>query len=80
MRRLIDAGKPYSLTVFPDADHGMLTFEDKDGERLYTGYAPGYFTAEVDALKRLAGEPGSPQTQRAVQWTALQAFGAGDED
>ncbi len=55
LRSLVDAGKPYSLRIFPDSDHGMLTFEEQDGERVYTGYAPGYFEAEVEALRQLAG-------------------------
>jgi len=58
LRSLIDAGKPYSLSVFPNADHGMLTFTQKDGERVYEGYAPGYFESEVAALERLSA-PGS---------------------
>lgn len=55
LQSLIDSGKPYSLTIFPHADHGMLTFTEKDGERVYEGYAPGYFESEVNALTRLAG-------------------------
>ena len=65
LRSLIDAGKPYSLAVFPNADHGMLTFTERDGERVYEGYAPGYFESEVDALTRLAGI--SPQKTKAAR-------------
>ncbi len=64
LQSLIDAGKPYSLTVFPNADHGMLSFTESDGDRVYAGYAPGYFGSEVDALLRLAGiDP--PKTKAA---------------
>ena len=47
------AGRPVQLTVFEGADHGMLVFHEEDGRRVYTGYAPGYFSAEVDAARRL---------------------------
>ena len=33
----------------------MIMFEEKDGERVYTDYAPGYFRAEVDAALRFTG-------------------------
>lgn len=52
LRRLRESGKPYELTVFPGADHGMLVFEEHDGLRDYTGYAPGYFRAEVETALR----------------------------
>lgn len=55
LRRLIEGGKPLELVLFPDADHGMLEFDERDGERVYTGYAAGYFRTEVDAVKQLAG-------------------------
>lgn len=56
LRSLIAQGKPHSLTVFPDADHGMVVLHNNDGEIDVAGYAPGYFQAEVDELRRLAGE------------------------
>lgn len=56
LRSLIAQGKPYSLTVFPDADHGMVLLNDDDGEIDVVGYAPGYFQAELEELRRLAGE------------------------
>ena len=46
LERLQARGKPIDVRVFPDADHAMLLLPD--------GYAPGYFQAEVDAVKRLA--------------------------
>ena len=39
------------------ADHGMLTYTRDGDEVSYTGYVPGYFRQEVEALKRLSGEP-----------------------
>ncbi len=41
------AGRPIRTLVYDDADHGILLFEEADGERTLTGYAPGYFAAMV---------------------------------
>lgn len=54
LRALEDDGRPIELIVFENADHGMVTFDEVNGERVFTGYAPGYFQAEVDAVRRLA--------------------------
>jgi dienelactone hydrolase len=54
LRAYRDSGKPFELLVFDDADHGMLTFEEADGERVYTGYAAGYFQAEVENVLRMS--------------------------
>lgn len=56
LHSLIAQGKPHSLTVFPDADHGMVVLNDDDGEIDVVGYVPGYFQAEVGELRRLARE------------------------
>ncbi|MDH4047393.1 MAG: alpha/beta fold hydrolase [Gammaproteobacteria bacterium] len=56
LRSLIAQGKPLSLTVFPDADHGMVVLNDDDDETDVVGYAPGYFQAEVGELRRLASK------------------------
>lgn len=38
------AGRPFTLALYPGAEHGMTLFETApDGERLSTRYAPGYF-------------------------------------
>jgi dienelactone hydrolase len=59
LRRYSNQGKPFELVVFEGADHGMLTFEDIKGERVYTGYADGYFQAEVENVLRMSViEPG----------------------
>ena len=55
LERLRAAGKPYELTVYPGADHSMLLFTEEDGERVFTGYVPGYFPAMVDAARRHSG-------------------------
>ena len=60
VRRLRDEGKPYPLIVFAGAAHGMLEFEERDGERVYTGYASDYFKTEVSWARRLTGLEAMP--------------------
>lgn len=44
IRSLIDKGRPITLAVYPNAEHGMTEFEEgADGERVSTRYAHGYF-------------------------------------
>jgi dienelactone hydrolase len=52
LRRLIENGKPLELVLFPDADHGMLLFDEQEGERTYTRYAPDYFRTEVAVARK----------------------------
>jgi hypothetical protein len=52
--RLQRQGKPLTVRVFPNADHGMQDFIVIDGRRAPTGYAKGYFaslTAWIDAQR-----------------------------
>lgn len=53
--RLRASGKPIDLEIYPDADHGIVEFEEKDGERVYTRYAPGYFALESGWVREKAG-------------------------
>ena len=53
LRALESDGKPIELIVFENADHGMVTFEELNGERVVTGYAAGYFQAEIAAVHKL---------------------------
>lgn len=55
LERLRNAGKPFETKIYPNADHGILEFEEKDGERVYTGYSPGYFELEMEWVRRQAG-------------------------
>ena len=58
LREFRNSGKPFELILFDGADHGMLSFEERNGERTYTGYAAGYFEAEVENVLRMsAAEP-----------------------
>ena len=59
LRQLQARGKPFELVVYPGADHGILLFEEKDGERIYTGYAPDYFQKKVEWLRHQTGLDGS---------------------
>jgi uncharacterized protein len=45
IRSLIAEGLPFTLAVYPQAEHGMTLFEVAagSGERLSTRYTPGYF-------------------------------------
>lgn len=46
---LMAGGRPYALAIYPDAEHGMTLFETaKDGSRVSTRYAPGYFAMMRD--------------------------------
>jgi dienelactone hydrolase len=41
---LIEDGRPFTLALYPQAEHGMTLFEAAaDGERISTRYASGYF-------------------------------------
>lgn len=44
LKRLREQGKPFTTVVFPKADHGMQEFVVRDGQRVRTKYAQGYFT------------------------------------
>lgn len=50
IRSLIAEGLPFTLALFPQAEHGMTLFEiaPGSGERLSTRYAPGYFAMMRD--------------------------------
>jgi pimeloyl-ACP methyl ester carboxylesterase len=40
-----------SIVVFPAADHGIIEFEEKSGERIETRFSPGYFDLLVEWIK-----------------------------
>lgn len=43
--------------MFPKADHGILRFEETEGERRILGYEPAYLPMMVDWLRRQSGLP-----------------------
>ena len=63
IRSLIAEGLPFTLSVYPQAEHGMTLFEiaPGSGERLSTRFAPGYFAmirdfAREGRLKSVYGD------------------------
>jgi hypothetical protein len=52
LRRLIAAGRPITLALYPKAEHGMTEFElDPKGERVSTRFAKDYFAMMADFAK-----------------------------
>jgi hypothetical protein len=61
------AGRPFTLAMYPGAEHGMTEFElDKTGERLSTRFAPGYFQMMADFIRdgRIGDHYGSARITR----------------
>ncbi len=65
IKSLIADGRPFTLAVYPGAEHGMTLFETKtaNGERVSTRYAPGYFVMIRDYARdgRLHGTYGNAE-------------------
>lgn len=64
LERLQAAGRPIEILVYPEAEHGILRFEEgEDGERRYLGYEPEYLMTMVRWLRAQSGLElvGSPQ-------------------
>jgi hypothetical protein len=62
IKSLIAKGKPFTLALYPGAEHGMTLYElDAKGERLSTRYAPHYFEMMRDFIRdgRLRGSYGN---------------------
>jgi uncharacterized protein len=52
IKSLIALGKPYTLAVYPRAEHGMTEYEiDANGERVSTRFARGYFQMMADFIR-----------------------------
>jgi dienelactone hydrolase len=70
IRSLISKGKPYSLAVYPGAEHGMTEYEiDANGERVSTQFAPGYFEMMADFIRdgRINAHYGKATIDRAAR-------------
>ena len=64
IKSLITDGKPFTLALYPKAEHGITLFEaGPGGERLSTRYAPGYFDMIRDFARdgRLSGTYGDAE-------------------
>ncbi len=56
LEALQESGLPIEIDVFPNAEHGILLYEESDsGDRKLRGYAPGYFARQVDWLLSNSG-------------------------
>ncbi len=56
LNKLQAAGKPIEYFIYPEAEHGIIHFEQKpDGERQPVHYENGYFQQEVDWFRRHSG-------------------------
>jgi hypothetical protein len=70
IKSLIGEGRPFTLAVYPGAEHGITEFEiGPDGERVSTRYAQDYFAMMRDFARdgRLHGAYGkSAVTRRAL--------------
>ncbi len=57
-------GRPIVVAVFPETDHGILEYEERDGERVYTRYAEGYFPMMVEWIRNgtVTGPYGVPRS------------------
>jgi uncharacterized protein len=68
IKSLIADGRPFTLAVYPGAEHGMTLFETDpaSGERLSTRYAPRYFAMIRDYARngRLHGAYGDAELTR----------------
>ena len=63
-------GKPFTLAIFPHAEHGMTEYEtDPKGERVSTRFAPGYFAMMRDFARdgRLHGTYGVSEVTGAAR-------------
>jgi pimeloyl-ACP methyl ester carboxylesterase len=69
IQSLIAQGKPYTLAVYPGAEHGMTEYEvDAKGERLSTRFAPGYFQMMADYIRdgRIGEHYGNAEITRSA--------------
>ena len=69
IKSLIAQGKPYTLAVYPGAEHGMTEYEmDANGERVSTRFAPGYFQMMADFIRhgRIQERYGHAQIDRSA--------------
>jgi len=68
IKSLIADGRPFTLALYPGAEHGMTLFETApNGERLDTRFAPGYFEMMRDFARdgRLGPSYGNAEITRA---------------
>ena len=69
-------GRPIVTAVFPATDHGILEFEERDGERVYTRYAEGYYPMMVEWIR--SGTVTGPYGRAAIAQPALRPIRTAD--
>ncbi|HEX6549478.1 MAG TPA: alpha/beta hydrolase [Gammaproteobacteria bacterium] len=72
IKSLIADGAPFTLALYPNAEHGMTLFKTQaDGNRISTRYAPGYFKMIRDFARsgRLSGKYGNAKISYPIQAT-----------
>jgi len=64
--------------VFPETDHGILEFEERDGERVYTRYGEGYYPMMVEWIRSgtVTRPYGRDREQRRLKRHAKKPRGA----
>ena len=70
IKSLIAAGKPYTLALYPKAEHGMTEFElDAKGERVSTRFCAGYFEMMRDFARdgRIGDHYGEAQITKSAK-------------
>ncbi|HEX3665491.1 MAG TPA: alpha/beta hydrolase [Rhizomicrobium sp.] len=68
IKQLITDGRPFTLALYPHAEHGMTLFDTApNGDRISTRYAAGYFTMMRDFARdgRLRGTYGDAELTRS---------------
>lgn len=68
IKSLIADGRPFTLALYPGAEHGMTLFEKApNGERVDTRFAPGYFAMMRDFARdgKLGASYGNAEITRA---------------
>jgi hypothetical protein len=56
LEKLRTEGRPVQVRVFPQADHGIITFvQQEDGERRFIGIEPDYYPAQIAWLREHSG-------------------------
>ena len=76
IQSLIDAGKDYTLAIYPGADHGMTELELElapDGRRRSTRHAEGYFAMMRDFIRDGRVEAAGARYGKAVVTAPLAA-------
>ena len=74
LRELTARKANLELVVFDEADHGILVFEEVDGERRFTGHAPGYLEL-LGRWVRTTTDPAAPAGPEAVSPTPEASAG-----